>query len=112
MSLVVSGSASLRNYQNLEEPWLSVSTALVGLVLSIVMLRGVFGILRDMLGLMIRFFKTKVEDKEVQTDEYFTKLPAELLSNPGSEVFHLRDCHHVGLRAVRSRACTLCRNKF
>ena len=98
------------------EKVVSMSISVLTVVATIMLLRGVFGFMKDSVrfvtGVMKLMSKT-YEDKETQTEEYQVRLPEKICYNPKAEVYHVRGyCHHVGLRAHELTACTPCQNKW
>ena len=95
-----------------QERWLLLSTSAISVVIVFLVMRGVISFLQGVLKVLRLLFVTKYKDAETQTEPYYPELPGEIFINPRSEVFHMKGCHHVGVRATSQAACTLCRNRF
>ena len=89
-----------------------MSISVLTVVVTIVILRGSFSFLADLVRLVRRFVKTQYVDKGVQTEPYYSQLPPQVYINEGSQVFHVAGCHHIGVNGKGRSACTLCRNKW
>ena len=114
MSLIVHGGSVPGKLvsEAMESPMIMLSTSAISVIMGIILFRGIFSLIKDALRLFRKVFMAKYEDKGVQTEYYFPQLPGEIFWNPGSEVYHLSGCHHVGVRGIRKQACSLCRNRF
>ena len=114
MSLVPASSGAMAHmaHEAFESPWVLVSSSVISALVVMVIMRGVVSFFMDTVRFLSRLFKTQYKDKEVQIEPYYPQLPAQIFMNPGSEVYHISGCHHVGVRATRKGGCSLCRNKF
>ena len=95
----------------LQDP-MSISAVVISVLILIISVRGVLSLIKDTFRILSYFFKTKHQDKEIQTEPYMCELPAEIFFNSGSGVYHFSGCHHIGVRATSKAVCTFCKNRF
>jgi len=110
MSLVVPHAEVSLGEKFFEPEGYQMSWTVVSVVVAMVFLRGLSGLCADVLKGVRHLFSKKYKDVEVQTIGDFKKLPDEIKFNVDSEVYHCGGCHHLGLRVVSKRACSVCRN--
>ena len=105
MSLIPASSGAMAHmaHEAFVSPWVIVSSSVISVLVTMVVMRGVVSFFMDMVRFvshMVMFHGKVLLDKEVQTEPYYPKLPARIYLNPGSEVYHISGCHHVGVRAI------------
>ena len=89
-----------------------VSISVLTVVVTIVLLRGSFSFLSDVVRVVRRLVKTQYVNKGTQTEPYYSQLPSQVYFNEHSQVFHVPGCHHIGVSGKSRSACTLCRNRW
>ena len=117
MSLVSysNAMASMRSSDYSDEKTLQIGTAIIVVVSTMLLIRGVVSMLLDFKAFVFYLGCKRFKDQASQTDEYeYPSLPDQILFKSKSDVYHLSGCQYLGGGAdvVSKRACYLCRGKF
>ena len=114
LSLVRTRPPAEKLFNTIEDPiqMAQMASVVMSFIVIIITMRGGMGLARDVQRLLSYFLRKKYVDKGVQTEPYFLRLLETIFLNKKSDVYHISDCHHIGLRAETRSACCLCSNVF